>query len=82
MSVVSVRTGTGKALEDEGNYYFESYAHNGKLYEWSFYPFLISFTLEIHEQMLKDKARTEAYRDFMYENKDVFKDKVSGHRIS
>lgn len=28
--------------------------------------------------MLKDKARTEAYRDFMYENKDVFKDKVSG----
>ncbi|CDS11451.1 hypothetical protein LRAMOSA03714 [Lichtheimia ramosa] len=59
MSVVSVRTGTGKALEDEGNYYFESYAHN-----------------EIHEQMLKDKARTEAYRDFMYENKDVFKDKI------
>ncbi|KAI8367011.1 S-adenosyl-L-methionine-dependent methyltransferase [Choanephora cucurbitarum] len=31
---------------------------------------------EIHEQMLKDKARTEAYRDFAYENKDVFKDKV------
>ncbi|KAI8378976.1 S-adenosyl-L-methionine-dependent methyltransferase [Blakeslea trispora] len=31
---------------------------------------------DIHEQMLKDKARTEAYRDFAYENKDVFKDKV------
>ncbi|KAI9498210.1 S-adenosyl-L-methionine-dependent methyltransferase [Zychaea mexicana] len=31
---------------------------------------------DIHEQMLKDKARTEAYRDFMYENKDVFKDKT------
>jgi protein arginine N-methyltransferase 3 len=26
--------------------------------------------------MLKDKARTEAYRDFVYENKDIFKDKV------
>lgn len=79
MSVVSVRTGTGKALEDEGNYYFESYAHNGKTYFATILiPFLICFTLsEIHEQMLKDKARTEAYRDFMYENKDVFKDKVS-----
>lgn len=80
MSVVSVRTGTGKALEDEGNYYFESYAHNGKSFQSStLIPFLMCFTLsEIHEQMLKDKARTEAYRDFMYENKDVFKDKVSG----
>lgn len=26
--------------------------------------------------MLKDKARTEAYRDFVYENKDIFKNKV------
>ncbi|SAL98208.1 hypothetical protein [Absidia glauca] len=31
---------------------------------------------DIHEQMLKDKARTEAYRDFVYENKDIFKDKI------
>ncbi|CAO3591205.1 unnamed protein product [Absidia cylindrospora] len=31
---------------------------------------------DIHEQMLKDKARTEAYRDFVYENKDIFKNKV------
>ncbi|KAI9030339.1 S-adenosyl-L-methionine-dependent methyltransferase [Hyaloraphidium curvatum] len=30
----------------------------------------------IHEQMIKDRARTDAYRDFMYENKDLFKDKV------
>ncbi|EPB81838.1 hypothetical protein HMPREF1544_11422 [Mucor circinelloides 1006PhL] len=47
------------ALVDEGNYYFNGYAHN-----------------DIHEQMLKDTARTEAYRDFVYENKDVFKDKI------
>ncbi|MGH0137000.1 UNVERIFIED_CONTAM: hypothetical protein FKN15_043141 [Acipenser sinensis] len=29
----------------------------------------------IHEEMLKDKVRTESYRDFMYLNPDVFKDK-------
>lgn len=26
---------------------------------------------------LQDKVRTESYRDFMYHNPDVFKDKVS-----
>lgn len=30
----------------------------------------------IHQEMLKDKVRTESYRDFMYQNRDVFKDKV------
>ncbi|KAJ8416210.1 hypothetical protein AAFF_G00382320 [Aldrovandia affinis] len=30
----------------------------------------------IHEEMLKDKVRTESYRDFVYLNPDVFKDKV------
>ncbi|XP_034435852.1 protein arginine N-methyltransferase 3 [Hippoglossus hippoglossus] len=30
----------------------------------------------IHEEMLKDKVRTESYRDFMYRNPDVFRDKV------
>ncbi|XP_055051863.1 protein arginine N-methyltransferase 3 isoform X2 [Misgurnus anguillicaudatus] len=30
----------------------------------------------IHEEMLKDNVRTESYRDFMYCNMDVFKDKV------
>jgi 2-polyprenyl-3-methyl-5-hydroxy-6-metoxy-1,4-benzoquinol methylase len=31
---------------------------------------------EIHESMLKDTVRTEAYRDFIYENKNYFKGKV------
>ncbi|KAJ2457955.1 hypothetical protein GGF42_002376 [Coemansia sp. RSA 2424] len=31
---------------------------------------------EIHMQMLQDKVRTEGYRDFIYDNKDVFKGKV------
>lgn len=26
--------------------------------------------------MLKDAVRTDAYRDFIYNNKDLFKDKV------
>uniref|UniRef100_A0A1A8PMM6 Protein arginine N-methyltransferase 3 n=1 Tax=Nothobranchius rachovii TaxID=451742 RepID=A0A1A8PMM6_9TELE len=30
----------------------------------------------IHEEMLKDKVRTESYRDFMYGNAEVFRDKV------
>ncbi|KAJ9651693.1 Ribosomal protein arginine N-methyltransferase rmt3 [Neophaeococcomyces mojaviensis] len=30
----------------------------------------------IHESMLKDKIRTDAYRDFIYDNKDLFRDKV------
>nr|XP_036882918.1 protein arginine N-methyltransferase 3 [Manis javanica] len=31
----------------------------------------------IHEEMLKDKVRTESYRDFIYQNPHIFKDKVS-----
>ncbi|KAK5095526.1 Ribosomal protein arginine N-methyltransferase rmt3 [Exophiala xenobiotica] len=30
----------------------------------------------IHETMLKDRIRTDAYRDFIYDNKDLFRDKV------
>ncbi|PGH00071.1 hypothetical protein AJ80_09232 [Polytolypa hystricis UAMH7299] len=30
----------------------------------------------IHETMLKDAVRTDAYRDFIYDNKSLFKDKV------
>ncbi|ODV89558.1 hypothetical protein CANCADRAFT_54417 [Tortispora caseinolytica NRRL Y-17796] len=31
---------------------------------------------EIHETMIKDSVRTDGYRDFIYENKDLFKNKV------
>lgn len=30
----------------------------------------------IHETMLKDKVRTDAYRDFIYDNKDIFQGKT------
>lgn len=31
---------------------------------------------EIHETMLKDQVRTDAYRDFIYTNKHLFKGKT------
>lgn len=40
------------------------------------YYFKSYSSYSIHEQMIKDRARTEAYRDFIYGNKDIFKDKV------
>ncbi len=32
--------------------------------------------LDIHETMLRDTVRTDAYRDFIYENKNIFAGKV------
>lgn len=32
--------------------------------------------VEIHETMLKDQVRTDAYRDFIYTNKHLFKGKT------
>lgn len=32
--------------------------------------------IDIHETMLKDEIRTDAYRDFIYENKQLFQGKV------
>ena len=32
--------------------------------------------ITVHELMLKDKPRTEAYKDFIEKNADFFKDKV------
>jgi protein arginine N-methyltransferase 3 len=69
------------AKKDNSNYYFESYAGNG---EWLsilckvqsiLYPINVP-QLEIHETMLKDTVRTDAYRDFIYDNKDLFKGKI------
>ena len=30
----------------------------------------------IHEDMIKDRIRTDAYRDFIYDNKNLFKEKI------
>ncbi|RDA90172.1 hypothetical protein CP533_6055 [Ophiocordyceps camponoti-saundersi (nom. inval.)] len=62
--------------------YFESYASSGMNPDK---PFLmwsgvaatdLDYTLEIHEIMLKDQVRTDAYRDFIYANKHLFAGKV------
>lgn len=37
---------------------------------------MLTSLIDIHETMLKDTVRTEAYRDFIYNNKDIFKGKV------
>ena len=37
---------------------------------------ILTWSKGIHESMLKDTIRTDSYRDFVYENKHVFKDKV------
>ena len=37
---------------------------------------LTHFAVAIHEAMLKDTVRTDAYRDFVYDNKHLFRDKV------
>lgn len=36
----------------------------------------MDYGTEVHETMLKDSVRTDAYRDFIYENKHLFKDKT------
>lgn len=36
----------------------------------------LTSSTEIHETMLKDHVRTDAYRDFVYKNKHLFAGKV------
>ncbi|KKA23628.1 Protein arginine methyltransferase RmtB [Rasamsonia emersonii CBS 393.64] len=45
--------------------YLTSYSYNGA-----------SRSQTIHESMLKDTVRTDAYRDFIYDNKGLFKNKI------
>lgn len=66
----------GAPKGDRGNYYFESYAYNGEcLYMHGIDRHILTI-LDIHETMLKDTVRTDAYRDFIYNNKHIFKGKV------
>ncbi|KAK2101449.1 hypothetical protein P7K49_019115 [Saguinus oedipus] len=41
--------------------------------------FLYPYLTTIHREMLKDEVRTLTYRNSMYHNKHVFKDKVAKH---
>lgn len=70
-----------KKQKDESAYYFESYAHNGRHSQsLSYYQRLpkaaLRRTADIHETMIKDTVRTNAYRDFIYGNKHLFAGKT------
>ena len=66
---------TMAARQDDDSHYFNSYSNIGqcclRVYQTS-----ILIKADIHENMLKDYVRTNAYRDFVYENKRIFQDKV------
>lgn len=53
--------------------YFSSYSYNGMS---DLFAMVLSNLSAIHESMLKDTIRTDSYRDFIYDNKYLFKDKV------
>ncbi|RYP51641.1 hypothetical protein DL768_003039 [Monosporascus sp. mg162] len=58
--------GKGKGKEKE-----KEKAEDESKYYWDSYA-----GVEIHETMLKDTVRTDAYRDFIYNNKHLFKGKT------
>jgi len=52
------------------------FAHKAEAMDCSAHGGSTNGGLDIHETMLKDAVRTESYRDFIYGNKHLFKDKV------
>ncbi|KZL68260.1 S-adenosylmethionine-dependent methyltransferase superfamily domain-containing protein [Colletotrichum tofieldiae] len=64
-TVVATQSETLNGVDDKGVRKDESQ------YYWESYA-----ANDIHETMLKDKVRTDSYRDFVYNNKSLFKDKV------
>ncbi|KAI9696087.1 MAG: hypothetical protein M1836_005918 [Candelina mexicana] len=83
-STAPSRNGQHKNVKDEkkedDSHYFVSYSYNGEAPVITLgcvtIRQLIGAGLDIHETMLKDTVRTDAYRDFIYDNKNVFKSKV------
>jgi protein arginine N-methyltransferase 3 len=67
-------------VEEADADYFVSYSYNGQFSTGSRagYAFCANCHMleAIHESMLKDTVRTDSYRDFIYDNKHLFKDKV------
>lgn len=65
--------------EEVDSDYFKSYSYNGShhhsLLAINANRLLILF-IAIHESMLKDTVRTDAYRDFIYDHKGLFKGKT------
>ena len=56
------------------DYYFDSYAHFG-IHE-VFSNLFWNHTIQILKEMLKDEVRTMTYKNSIYHNRHLFKDKV------
>ncbi|EEQ27442.1 Ribosomal protein arginine N-methyltransferase rmt3 [Microsporum canis] len=60
--------------EDDGK---EANASSSRRFQEAEKGYFTSYAYNaIHESMIKDSIRTDAYRDFIYDNKHLFKDKV------
>jgi protein arginine N-methyltransferase 3 len=59
---------------DDDSHYFRSYSYNGQSFARLLEQLLTQ--VDIHETMLKDTVRTDAYRDFIYDHKHLFSGKV------
>ena len=66
--------GSADILANDESQYFTSYSYNGQSFQRVVRAVLMF--VEIHETMLKDTVRTDAYRDFIYNNKNIFKGKI------
>lgn len=73
---------TKNKIEEVDSDYFVSYQYNGNLLSYVTGGCILLGSLwltnpiGIHESMLKDAIRTDSYRDFIYDNKRLFQDKV------
>ena len=64
-----------RLARDDDSHYFTSYSFKGKVRKMPSIGTWLIHT-EIHETMLKDTVRTNAYRDFIYDHKYLFHGKV------
>ena len=60
---------------DLDQHYFESYSKSCK-YHKNLPDIVLNSLVDIHQAMLTDTVRTNAYRNFIYENKHLFKGKL------
>lgn len=67
---------TSSRIEAAESDYFSSYSYNGIPSYSAITSQSANASSAIHESMLKDAIRTDSYRDFIYDNKYLFKDKV------
>ena len=68
-------SGYAMAVKNNDSSYFAAYSGHGKCFRVPSGDQMLKET-EIHETMLKDRVRTDAYRDFIYDNKGLLHGKT------